>query len=247
MEGEAICPGKGRSMHRLTVLLAEARHICQTDGFPELLRRGLAFAVGSLFFFGTYYVYRESIEELARELAEAEEDDFVPGIEGLALHIVSSNREADELEARGFRFRSQVANARRNLEKGATAFCLFVGQELASVAWHAPNRDAQRSLGEPPYPVDFDKGEICSGALWTNTKYRRKGLRRYSRLNRIKFLRDSGVRARWGVIATENVAALKSRADFGPSPCAEGRYLRILWWKSWKEKPLEHADSVSPG
>jgi len=200
-------------------------------------------AVGPFFFCRSYYVYREYIEDLA----EAVEADFVPGIEGLAFRIVSSNEEADELEAQGFPFRSQVANARRNLEKGATAFCLFVGQELASITWHAPNRDAQRSLGEPPYPVDYEKDEICSGGLWSNPKYRRKGLRSYSRLKRIEFLRDSGVKARRGVIARQNVLAFSGRADFQPSAFAEGRYLRILWWKSWKERPLPDVDAAAGG
>jgi len=200
-----------------------------------LLRRGLASAVGAFFFLRTYYVYSECIEDLA----EDDEAHSQPRIEGVTFHIVSDNEKADELEAKGFDFRSQVPNARRSLEKGATAFCFFVGQELASIAWHAPNRHAQRSLGEPPYPVDFEKGEICSGGLWTNPKYRRKGLRKYSRLKRLDFLHDSGIKARRGVIATQNVAALKGRADFAPSAFAEGRHLRILWWKSWKERPVK--------
>ncbi len=230
-------------MHRVTVLFRRAHQVYQTDGSVGLLRRGLAFGIGPFFFFRTYYVYRECVEDLA----EAEEAGFVPEIEGLSFHIVSSKEEADELEAQGFLFRSQVANARRNLEKGATAFCLFVGQELASIAWHATNRDAQRSLGEPPYPVDYEKDEICSGGLWSNPKYRRKGLRRYSRLRRLEFLRDSGVKARRGVIAKQNVLAFSGRADFQPSASAEARYLRVLWWKWWKERPLPDTDAAAGG
>ena len=146
-------------MDRPSVLLGKARQIYKAEGVVPLLRKVAAFLAYCMFEYRSYWLYAESIASYA-DLNEA---DFMPRIEGVTFYIISSNEEADELEAQGFPFRSQVANARRSLEKGATAFCIFVGQELASIAWHAPNRDAQRSLGEPPYPVDFEKDEICSG------------------------------------------------------------------------------------
>ena len=39
-----------------------------------------------------------------------------------------------------------------------------------------------------------------------------------------------------------SIASARSRPEHFPPPYAEGRYLRILWWKSWREKPLTPAE-----
>jgi hypothetical protein len=85
----------------------------------------------------------------------------MPKIDDFALKIVSTNEEADELEAQGLEFRSQVLNARKRLDKGAIAFCIFVGKELANVSWVAMTLEAKNSLGQPPFRVDFSNNEAC--------------------------------------------------------------------------------------
>ena len=212
----------------------KAKQIYRAEGLVSLLRRGFAFVVGLLFFYRTHYVYVDPIEKLQAP----NEADLMPKIGNHTSKAVSSNEEADGLEAQGFEFRSQVANARERLDEGAVALCIFVGQELACIEWIAMTQQAYDSLGQPPFSVNFSKQEAWSGGLWTNPKYRRKGLRGYSSFKTLEFLRQKGIETTRTAIAKNNIAAQRSRPLFLPGPCAEGRYLRILWWKSWKERPL---------
>ena len=221
-------------MRKLIFLLRRAKEIHETDGLALLVKRGLAFGLGMVFFRQTYYVYADPV---ARIQAPGEAD-FRPRVDDYVSKVVRSNEEADDLEAQGFEFRSQVAGAARRLEKGAVALCTFVGREFACIEWLAMTQPAHDSLGEPPYSVRFRHKEAFSGGLWTNPKYRRLGLRRYSSFKALGFLQENGIETTRTAIATDNVAAQTSRPAFLPGPCAEGRYLRVLWWRSWKETPL---------
>ena len=217
-----------------TGLFGTAKQIYRSAGFLPMLRRGFAFVVELMFFCRTYYVYVDPIEKLQAP----NEADLIPKIGNHTSKAVSSNEEADDLEAQGFEFRSQVANAIEHLDEGAVALCIFVGQELACIEWIAMTKQAYDSLGQPPFSINFSKQEAWSGGLWTNPKYRRKGLRGYSSFKTLEFLRQNGIETTRTAIAKNNIAAQRSRPLFLPGPCAEGRYLRILWWKSWREKPL---------
>ena len=220
-------------MSRVARLFRSAKQIYHTDGPIGLLRRGYAFVFYRLFQYRTYYLYADPVEYGA-PLNEAE---FKPNIDNLMARIVSSNEEADELEAQGFDFRSYVSGARRRLDEGALANCIFVGNALAHFGWIALDQQALDSLDEPPYRVDFANKEAVGTGVWTNPKYRRKGFQKYAGFMFHKVLRENGIVVRWTAIRRNNIPAVKSRVTLH-DPCAEGRYLRILWWKSWKEKPL---------
>ena len=217
-------------------LIAEAKRIYRTGGLPQLAKRGVAFLRWRVFEHRRYYLYADPVDAGKA----SNEADFMPRVDGLAFRTVRSNEEADELEARGLEFRSCVTSfdARDALDKGAIAFCTFVGPELAAIDWLAMSQQAKDSLGEPPYHVDFSTGEACSGGLWTNPKHRGKGLRQYSILKKLEFMQQSGIHTRRAVSPRENIPLQKGRPSFMPQPCAEARYLRVLWWRSWKEKPL---------
>ncbi len=141
------------------------------------------------------------------------------------------------MEAEGFEFRSKVPNAKKRLDKGAMAFCIFVGKELGSVGWAATTQEAKDSLSEPPFVVGFSNNEACVGGLWTNPKYRRMGLRRYGSAKRRRFMLEKGIVRHRGAIPKWNIASQRS-VTFAPDIHGEGRYFRFLWWQSWKEKPL---------
>ena len=221
-------------MSRPTVLFTRAKQILQTEGLVPLVRRGFPFVVTSFFRYRTYALYEYALVDI-QKLNEA---DFMPKIDNFTLKIISTNQEADELEAEGLEFRSQVANAKQRLEKGAIAFCIFVDRELANIAWVALTQEAKDSLDEPPFRVDFPNGEVCGGNVWTNPRYRRMRLSEYIRFKRSQFLLETG-RVIWrGAIPGANSATQRAVAKFSPKIYAEERYLKILWWKSWKEKPL---------
>ena len=222
------------AMRSTTVLFKTAKQIYRTEGLTPLLRRGFAFVEGCFFRYETYYLYELPTENV-RELNEA---DFLPNIDNFILKTISTNQEADDLEADGFEFRSQVINARERLDNGAIAFCIFVEQDLAHIGWVAMSQEGKDSLNEPPYKTDCSAHEAWWGGVWTNPKYRRMGLLTYADIKRLEFLLDKGIVTSRYLTTKGNIASLKSNARFNSRIYGEGRYLRILWWKLWKERPL---------
>ena len=167
------------------------------------------------------------------------EADFAPRIDHTKLKIVGANDEADQLEAEGFEFRSHFPNATRMLDSGAIAFCIFSGSELANIGWVALSQRAMDSLPDPPFKVDFANNEACGGAIWTSPEYRRNGFRLYNRYKRFEFLLEKGFLVNRSAIAKRNVVAQSGYRKFPPTRTyGEDRYLRVLWWKSWRERPL---------
>ena len=226
-----------RMISRLTELFTRVKQILQTEGLIPLVRQAFAFVVQRSFSCGTSYLYEHATEN-ARKLNEA---DFMPKIDDFTFKIISTNHEADELEAKGLeflQFRSPLNNDRDRLEKGAIALCIFIGRELAHIHWIAMTEEAMKILGEPPYRVDFSNNEACSGGSWTNPKYRRMGISNYVNFKALQFLDERGKVVERSAIATGNVASQRSRQPNPPKLYAQARYLRILWWESWKETPL---------
>ncbi len=105
--------------------------------------------------------------------------DFMPRSQHFSCHIVFSNQEADELAANGCALQKYVINARERLAKGAIAFCILAGQELASMHWVALTQEAMNTFDPYPYQVDFLNAEVCMGGVLTIPKYRGKGLIAY--------------------------------------------------------------------
>ena len=221
-------------MSKLTELLKRAKTIRQTEGLAPLFRRVLLFVAKRFFKYESYYLYEYATENV-QKLSEA---DYMPRIGDITLKVVSSNQEADKLETEGLEFRSQSINNREALDKGAVAFCIFVGQELANISWVAMTEEAKTSLAEPPYKVDFSKGEACTGGTWTHPKYRRMRLRFYAAFMKRKFMFEKGIPVQRFAMTKQNIAANVGAAKFNINIYAEARFLRVLWWKSWKEKPL---------
>ncbi len=227
-------------MNRLTELARRATLVYRTEGLPALTRRAATYAAGGLFRYETYYLY----ENDGSRHGTGSDTDFVPRVAGLSFRLVCSNEEADVLEAEGFRFTEDVGDTRRRLNEGAVAFCLFVGHELVNIGWLCTTQQAKDSLNEPPARVDFANGEAWAGGSWTSSEYRRMGLYRYNSLKMVEYWLQKGiVKDKWA-IAKRNVASLTAESSTGNVRYAEARYLRVLWWKSWKEKPLPAAEPV---
>ncbi len=225
------------TMHMLTSTFGRARRILQTEGFLALLRSALRFLATGLFQYETYYLYQQPTEH-ARTMKEA---DVMPKIPDFILKIVATNEEADKLEAAGLEFRSRARNTRQRLDKGAVAFCLFVGRELANISWLAMTQAAMDSLNEPPAKVSFSCSEAYRGGIWTNPKYRRMRFSQYSLLKKLEFLHERGIRTSRVVISKRNVTSQEGQMAFGPVKYGEGRYLRVLGIGFWREKPVEAA------
>ncbi len=216
---------------RLIALLRRAKHIFQTEGLIPLVRRGFVFLAGYLFRYGNYYLYEHTLEE-------RNEADLLPRIQDFTFKIVATNQQADELAAAGLDCRSYSINARRGLDEGAVAFCFFIDGELAHFGWVAMSQEAKHTFDSLPYQVNFSDKQGCTGGTRTSPKYRGKGLMVYGYFKRFEFLREKGMKSSRNAVAVGNIASQKAHAKFGPKIYTRAHYLKILWWKSWKETPI---------
>lgn len=222
--------------YRLSESFTIARRIRETEGLTTLLRRGftlfLTRLTSSLFRYETFYLY----EHTMRKRNEA---DFMPSIQNFSFQIVSTNQQADELVRDGFNdFRRRINNVRRGLDGGAIFFCIFVRAELAHIAWVAMTEEAKNACDTVPFHVDFSDNQACTGGAITILKYRGKGLMTYSIYKRFQYLWERGIKTSRNVILTGNIISQRVIARFDPKIYAKARYLKILWWASWKETPL---------
>ena len=213
-------------------MLRRAKDIFQTEGLITLLGRSFDFVRRWSFRYGRYYLYKHTIEE-------RNEADFTPRIPNLKFKIISTAEEADELAATtGFDIRRRFANARNSLDKGAIAFCFFVEGEIAHIGWVALSEEAKNTFDDLPYKVDFANNEACTGGTETISEYRGKGLMAYGYFKRLQFLREKGITASRNAVIKSNIASQRAHAKFSPKICAEARYLKLLWWKFWKQTTL---------
>lgn len=218
-------------IHRLTALFRRAKRVFQTKGLVPLLRKGFAFLVDYFFKYETLYLYEHTMKE-------RNEADFLPKVQNFTFQVVSTNQQANELGANGFDLRSFSTYARRRLDKGAIAFCILIGREIAHVGWVAMTEEAKNTFTPYPYRVDFLNKEACTGGTITIPKYEKKGLMTYGYYKRFQFLRERGIVTSRNAVARSNIASQRVHAKFGPKIYAKGHYLKILRWKFWKETPL---------
>ncbi len=213
-------------------MLKRAKDILETEGLKPLLTRGFNFVRLRFFEYGDFYLYEYTIKERS-------EADFLPKIQDFTFKMISGNEEADKLaEAIGSDFRRRFIKARRMLDKGAIAFCIFVKGEIAHIGWIALSEEAHKAVDNLPYRVDFSNNEACTGGTQTIPQYRGKGLMAYGYFKRFEFLREKGIVVSRNAVVKSNIASQKAHARFSPGVHAEAKHLRLLWWHFWKEKPL---------
>ncbi len=217
--------------YKLFFLLRRAKHILQTEGLVPLIRRGFVFLAHYFFRYGTYCLY----EQVVKERSEA---GFASKVPNATFKIVSTNQQADELMVEGLDLRLHFINARQWLDKGVIAFCVFVGGEIAHISWVVMDAEAKRKTNQLPCQVDFSNNEAYLAFIETNPRYRRMGLWGYNHHKILQFLREKGIVTLRSVVAKNNIASQRGHAKHGARLYAEARYLRILWWKLWKERPL---------
>lgn len=208
----------------------------QKEGLIPFIKQGFSFLAWCFFRYQTFYLYEMTLNE-------ASEVEPAPRIQNFTFEIISTKQQVDDLVAEGFDFGSysNLHTFRKRLNAGAVAFCIFVGKELASVDYVAMTEQAKNSLTQLPQAVDFLNNETYSGPSETKRKYRRMGFHDYRVSQLSLFLRQRGKTVDRYAIDKSNVAAQKAMAKFAPRIYAEGRYLKLLWWKSRKEKPIGQA------
>lgn len=215
-----------------SVLFTRARYILKDEGLMALLSRVVTFSTRRFLQYGAYSLYEHTMKE-------RNEAAFMPNIQNFTFKVISTNLQADELVRGGFGdFRQHFTHARRALNKGAIAFCIFVGPELAHIGWVAMTEEAKRTFDALPYRVDFSAGQACTGGTVTMPKYRGNGFMTYGYFKRLQFFYDRGFKTSRNAVAEGNVPSQRAHARFGPRIYAKARYLRIMGWKFWREQQL---------
>lgn len=220
----------------LAALASRTRCILRTEGAGALLSHALGF-VGFLL----RRVYRrQDVYLYVHNLVPRPRDKFLPRLESYDLRIVHSNEEADRLVVEGLEdFRSVFVFSPRHLEKkGTSAFCVYVGSELAHIGWVALDEESKRCIDPLPYRVAFGERQACTGGTHTLPKYRGRGLMAYGYYERLEYLRERGYVSSRCAVAVTNVASQKAHARFAPEILGVGRYRRLLRWSKWSEELL---------
>jgi len=216
---------------RLRSLPSRVKTVLQEEGLIPLITKGFAFLQGYFFQYSTFYLYEYTMKE-------RNETDFMPRLQNFTFQIVSTNEQADELAANGIELSSLLIDARRHLDRGAVAFCILVGREIAHMGWVAMTEEAKNSLTPYPFEVDFSNRQAFTGGTVTLPKYRGKGLMAYGYYKRLQFLRERGITTSRNVVSTSNLISQRVHAKFNPKIYAKARYLKILGWQSWRETPI---------
>jgi len=156
--------------------------------------------------------------------------------------FVTGNAAADRVAETHCDIRGLVPAARRALDSGAVAFCVYHGRDVAHVGWLATTTAARRAIDRLGYDVRFDRGEAWTGAAFTVPRFRNQGLLTYSCLRRFDYLLESGFLVSRAAVATDNAASHRVTMLFEPHVYAIGRQLRFLRWRRWTERPVGPRD-----
>jgi hypothetical protein len=199
--------------------------------------------VRAIFWHDVYILHVQNLEDSVK----LNEVDFKPNIDNLTLAVISTNKEADELENYGYEFRLcpttwnvNLEVYKKRLDQGTIAFCTFVGQELAAILWVIPNQQTHDRIGTFPQKVNYSNNEVSGRGAWSNPKYREMGLLKYNAFfNRDPFLLRKGITVvRYGGPTWNIVGHSLVTNGLGAIPYAKAHHTKIFWWKFWKEIPI---------
>jgi len=202
-------------------------HKLWVDGGPTGLLQGLSRFIESF----AHYVFLRR-EFLLHEFALSSVDDrySTPPVDGLDVHIVECNEDADRLVERGLDdFRAIVPAATHRVECGAVAFCAYVQGILAHVAWIALTQRAKDSFDNLDYEVRFGEREGCSGGSWTYPSFRGRGIYRHVMWHRLQYLSRKGFLVCRDSTERHNLASIRGQSVFGPRTYGAIRTTRFLW------------------
>ena len=210
--------------------------VIKYEGVKSLCSRGYKYICHSLFFAEDFYVSRGYIQSIE----EGDESRYLPKIDNYCYRIITTNQEADELIAEGFKFGAYELNLRTVLDKEVLAYCIFIDNELAHMICKAVTQRGKKAVDPRPFHVDFESGSAVAGKAFTVPKYRQLHLRAYSGFLLRKYNREQGINHGYGTLEVHNYPAIANTA-YNPHARIMSRckYLRLLWFKYFKETPLD--------
>ena len=236
MDAHPRCGGRASSPTHWGSRLRRARGVLRQDG-----PLALAVAVAR-----TYVVDRRTYHLYEHHHRVWPGETFRPRLVRFEERFVSGNDEAELLARDHEDFRNVMMSAWRGLDSGAVAFCIYVGREVAHVAWLATSPAGRRALDRLGYEVRFDQGEAWTGAAWTVPSYRGRGLLTYSCHRRFEYLLCSGCEVSRGAVETNNLVSHRATMRFGPRVYATGCLWHVFGRHWWSEREVVAAASHGP-
>jgi hypothetical protein len=222
-------------MSRLQKLWKRAIEIRQEEGLLSVFFATCRFLISPIYERNVFYLIENSIKT---------DSTFVPkvNIDELNFKIVSSNAEADKLEAENFKFRKYPTDFNDGLttysswlDLGAVAFCTFVGNEFAAISWIVFSQRTEDKIKSPPIKIDFANHEAFPRGSWVNPKFRNRELYKYTAFKRDKFLTEKGIIVLRSTIDYTNKIGKGLVDSMGSRVYGQGRWVKILFWRFWEE------------
>ena len=215
--------------------IIRSKYIIKHTGFMSLIKRIMDYVFTFVFYYEVFCIRLHYIPDIRM----LKEEDFKPAVQDCTIFIVSDNKEADELESQGFKFRSQIFRSREALDKGGIAFVVFSDKTFASIHWIAFNTEVQMIMGEPPVKVDFTHGEAITVGARTLPEFRQKGLFSYTMYKTREYLDKKGIEKCWGLTVRKNIASGHVVEKFHPQFIGYGYWWRILGIEFyWERKQI---------
>jgi len=236
MDAQPRCKGRASSTTHWGSRLRRARDVLRQGG-PLAL--AVAVARTCIVDRRTYHLYEHHHRAWPDET-------FRPRLDCFEERFVSGNYEAELLARDHEDFRHVMQSARRGLDCGAVAFCIYAGREVAHVAWLATSPAGRKALDRLGYEVRFDQGEAWTGAAWTVPSYRGRGLLTYSCRRRFEYLLSSGCEVSRGAVETNNLVSHRATMRFRPRVYATGYLWRVFGRRWWSEREVVTAASNDP-
>lgn len=205
--------------------------ILRTSGLKAFVRRGLRFAANFVFMYQKFYVYR----------IKTDVSPIASMPEGIEFKLLEKTEDYTALVKAGYILDPFVVSGDYRLKHGARCLCFFQQKTLRDIGWFSTDQPSKDSLTDIPCRVAFDRGEAYLGKVERNKKFTRPVYAAVTMHRRaLDMLRQMGFSEGLFIVLQNNLVhqfGLAKRADARPG--AEARYLKILWWRWWWEKPLD--------
>lgn len=226
---------------KLYSIVNGAKEIFREEGLLTLIKRTFSFLVYVIqsaisYENSVFYVY-------GRTLKVSDEANRMPRIQNFIHRMIETAEQLEEVRSEGFDLSLiDINQYRYRLAKGAVLSLIFVDHELACTSWSALTKEAKNTFNKYPYKVDFENGEVCGGATWTNPKYRRQGLNYYTQYKKEQYLISKGAVRNRTIVLSSNTASQRGTIKTGNELVAKARYIRIFGLQFWREQPVKSID-----
>ena len=150
-----------------------------------------------------------------------------------SLKLIYNTNDYDQLVNQGFDFK--MKNIFPLLKQGTLLFCIFDKNTIIYTHWIATSENSKQMIDRVPFKVDFKNGEVCSGDVFTEPAYRRKGLDSYIHSILPYHLTNLGFKILKYSFQKGNTPQEKIAVKINAQYLGEWRYFKILFWESWKE------------